>query len=93
MSCYGICANKTIWDRNDLKTKLSDVAILKNGFKESHAWSHWKEILYLRNTDERKKIFDKIQCKELVIELSNKLFELAISCQIPLSNINKIVKA
>lgn len=89
-SVYGINANNQIWDRQDLKNKLSNIDILQNDFKESNGWPFYKTIINFSNTDQRIQLFDDQKRHDLVIEVSEKLIELAQECEIPLSNIKRI---
>jgi hypothetical protein len=89
-SIYGIAADQTIWDRNDLKNRLSNVSILQQGFKESRYWTFYRNILDFNNTDERAQLFDKEKRTALVYKIATLLTDLAIECETPLSNIKRI---
>lgn len=89
-SIYGINAYNQTWDRQDLKNKLSEIDILQTNFKESNAWPYYKTIINFSNTDQRTKLFDDQKRRDLVIEVSENLIELAKECEIPLSNIKRV---
>lgn len=89
-SIYGIAASKDEWNRAELKSNCDSLAILHDGFKESHHWPYYKYILQFGNNEEKAKLFNDEQRKLLVDDVSLKLIDLAKACEIPLANISKV---
>jgi hypothetical protein len=88
-SVYGIVADKEIWNRNEIKTKLSIVEILKTGFSESQYCPYYQEIFNMKNRKEREKLFVESKRLEMIDTVSKKLIELSKACEKLLVNIAK----
>lgn len=88
-SIYGIMASKDKFNRESVKSLLVDVELFKSGFKESKVWPYYKEILSLGTSEDRLKLFNDPERAGLVKGLSDKLEELALLCEEPLSRLNK----
>lgn len=86
-SVYGIHAPTNICDRSLIKSRLSEVKILQDNFRESHAWPYFKFILPFSTSEERARLFNEVEKVNLVKDLSSKLVELAKECEIPLSTL------
>lgn len=92
LNYYGIVAEKSKYDRADLKNRFSNSKVLDEQFKESEGWPYYKVIFDLRSDRDREKLFDSNMRKELVGDIHNQLFELLNECKEPLKNLKLVVK-
>ena len=88
-SIYGIVASKDKFNRESVKSLFVDVELFQSGHRESKVWPFYKEILRLNTSENRVKIFNDLERATLVNELSDKLEEMALLCEEPLSRLNK----
>lgn len=88
-SIYGIIGSKAVCDHEILYKELSSVEILKEGFKNSKVWPFYKTLLHFGNTKSRSVLFDEINRKELVTEISLRFRELSKACEKPLKKVHQ----
>lgn len=87
---YGIIAPEDVYNRILINEKIKETSFVKKGIGKSKGWPSYKPIFSFANIDDRSRLFDSNQRKELVNEVSSRLIELALECQLPLSGIGKI---
>jgi hypothetical protein len=88
-SDYGVRAHRNQHSRSDIDTGLADVNVLKTGFNHSPWWAYYQSIMSLNDTESRARLFDEVERKVMVKEVSTKLIELARECKEPLGKIGK----
>lgn len=89
-SNYGIIGRQDVWDRSEINKAISNIDLLRSGFKHNFYWPAYTKILELDNVQEREKLFNQTQRRLLVESTASKLIELCNLCEEPLKGIPKI---
>lgn len=89
-SIYGIHAPKSRYNRQEINSKLQDVKLFSSGFRNSKVWPFYKEIFSLANKKRKDSLFNDQSRKDFVVEVAEKLIEMAVVCKDKLTNISKI---
>ena len=88
-SICGIFAHSTKFDRADLISRLSNIEILKTGFKESEYWPFNQSVVNFGKSPDIDKIFDANERIKLKENLANKMVQLSIECEEILKEVKK----
>ncbi len=88
-SIYGIIGSNDVCDREILNKELSGVEILNEGFKNNKVWPFHKTLLNFGNIESRSVLFNEMERRELVIQISQKLAALSKACETPLGQVKE----
>lgn len=89
-SIYGIHANKSKWNREDIINQLSGEELFSSGFNSNLHWAYCNWILYFGKIEERAKLLDDDLRILLVQDTAEKLIEMVEICKEPLSKVRKL---
>tara|TARA_R110002072_G_scaffold108026_2_gene234631 strand:+ start:23929 stop:25131 length:1203 start_codon:yes stop_codon:yes gene_type:complete len=86
-SIYGIHCHKSKFNRVKINEQLANVSLVKTGFSETEHWPCYKRALNLSTPELRSRLFKTSERSILVKEVSEKLIEIAMFCEKPLSKL------
>jgi PD-(D/E)XK nuclease superfamily len=89
-SIYGVVAVNSMWDRKEIKMKLSEIDLLQDGFNETAWWPYYKPVNLFNDFEDKLRLLDELRRIQLMDEISAQLISLAKKCQYPLSGISRI---
>tara|TARA_R110002050_G_scaffold204522_4_gene340190 strand:- start:118292 stop:119503 length:1212 start_codon:yes stop_codon:yes gene_type:complete len=84
---YGVVAHDNIICNAIKDGDLKNATLFATGFRSHPKWPFYKLILPFNNTEERAKLIHKNQRNDLVTTTVDKLIEICMVCELPISKI------
>lgn len=83
---FGIKASKTTFNRSKIEEEFSDLEEFQEGYKSNQHWPFYRNIVSFENNENRSRLFDEKQRKDLAQSLGNAILDLVNLCDDKLQN-------
>lgn len=86
---FGVTAHSQVWDRTDMRERLSHVPMLKGGLKESNGWAHYEYVSNVFGPNGFDGLFGTTEAEKaaMATPLAERLIAFAAACKVPLGGI------
>lgn len=91
-SIFGIKASKESFDRSKLESVFSEIDEFKEGYKSSYYWPYYRTILSFSSNENRARLFDEKQRKDLAASIGETIVQLVKLCDDKLQDENLKLK-
>lgn len=88
ISIYGVKCHKEKFDRTKINEAMEAINLVEN---ETVHWARYNDILDLSTTEKRARLFNIKERDNLVIDITDKLRELAELCEEPFTKLNPAI--